>query len=289
MPDPVIHQIPLAAIDDDALSRDRTGLDPEPLRELRDSILKSGLRMPVELFELAEPTGEQRYGILSGFRRIAAFRELHETYGLKAYAAIPAFVRAPADAAAAFAAMVEENAVRADLSPWERGRIAVIARDQGVFPTIEEAVDRLYPTANRAKRARLRAIARLAEVLEGTLTDPERLSERRAVRLADAVRSGFGEIIEAALRQSSLKDPDSQWAILLPYLIESEQSHEPEPDPSIPVTRRRPRRLGNPRPGLVIRRQRTRDGWCLHFTGRQATGPMIDDIFDEIDRMFAPA
>jgi ParB family chromosome partitioning protein len=108
-----IHLIPLTEIDDAALPRDRTGLDPEPLRELRDSIVASGLRMPVELFPLAHPHGDVRYGIVSGFRRITAFRELHATWGLKDYAAIPAFLREPPDRAAVIAAMVEENAVRA--------------------------------------------------------------------------------------------------------------------------------------------------------------------------------
>ena len=47
-----IELVPLAEIDDAALPRDRTALQAEPLRELRDSILKSGLRQPVELFPL---------------------------------------------------------------------------------------------------------------------------------------------------------------------------------------------------------------------------------------------
>ena len=154
-----IHLIPLAEIDDAALPRDRTGLDPEPLRELRDSIHASGLRMPVELFELSHPHGGLRFGIVSGFRRIAAFRELHTTWGLAAYAAIPAFLREPPDLAAALAAMVEENAVRADLSPWEQARITVHAADDCGFGTIEEAIARLYPTANPTKRSRLRSLA----------------------------------------------------------------------------------------------------------------------------------
>jgi len=51
--------------------------------------------------------------------------------------------------------MVEENEIRAALSPWERGRIALLAHRQEVFGTIEEAVARLYPAAPRMKRARL--------------------------------------------------------------------------------------------------------------------------------------
>ena len=289
MPEP-IHLIPLAEIDDGALPRDRTALDPEALRELRDSIAKSGLRMPVELFALAEPRGDLRYGIVSGFRRIAAFREMHTVWGIADYAGIPAFVRRPADDAAAFAAMVEENAVRADLSPWERSRIAVLARDEGLFPTIEEAVERLYPTASAMKRSRLRGIARVVEALDGTLADPERLSERKALRLAEAVRRGFAEIIEEALRASRLRDADSQWRIILPYLAESERidADAPEPDPSLPITRRRPRRLARPKAGLVIRRERTQEGWCLHFTGREATSALMDLALDEIEKMYSP-
>ena len=58
--------------------------------------------------------------------------------------------------------------MRAEVSPWERGRFAVIARDIGVFATVEEAVDRLHPGASRAQRQRLRAFARVAEELVTT-------------------------------------------------------------------------------------------------------------------------
>ena len=44
--------------------------------------------------------------------------------------------------------MVEENEIRADLSPWERGRIAVTARDAGLFDTIAAAVERGYADLN---------------------------------------------------------------------------------------------------------------------------------------------
>ena len=137
MPD-TIHRIPLAEIDEASLTRDRTALDPEATRELRNSILKSGLRMPIEVYALPEPRGPHRYGLLSGFRRLAVFRDLDAGWQLPGYAAIPAFLRTPADRAEALTAMVEENAIRADLSPWEQARIAVLARDAETFPTIEE-------------------------------------------------------------------------------------------------------------------------------------------------------
>jgi hypothetical protein len=51
----------------------------------------------------------------------------------------------------------------------------------------------------------------------------------------------------------------------------------------------RPRRILQPRPDLTIRREQTRDGYSLHFTGRLATSDFCDRIFDEkIERMLAP-
>jgi len=71
-------------IDEASLSRDRTGHDPESLRELRDSIVKSGLRMPIEVYALPDPRGAHRFGLISGFRRLAVFRDLQATWGLAA-------------------------------------------------------------------------------------------------------------------------------------------------------------------------------------------------------------
>ena len=54
---PPFDPLPLDAIDPAALIRDRTRSDAAALAELRTSILAHGLRMPIEVFELAEPHG----------------------------------------------------------------------------------------------------------------------------------------------------------------------------------------------------------------------------------------
>jgi ParB family chromosome partitioning protein len=285
MPDPTpdtVHQIPLTEIDDAALTRDRNGLDETALTELRLSIAASGLRMPVELFALSEPRPTHRYGLLSGLRRLHAYRELFELTGQERYAAIPAFLRAPGTMAEALTAMVEENEIREALSPWERGRIAWLAQRQEIFPTIEEAVAKLYPAASRIKRIRLRALAHLAEELDGHLTNPERLSQSQALRLSAAVQAGFGEVIRTALEESTPDSPQAQWQILLPILTEAETPlpETPKPRPGCP------RRISRPRPGLTIRREQTRDGYTLHFTGRDATSWLMDDVFGDIERMY---
>lgn len=279
-----IHPIETAAIDDTRLTRDRAGLDEAAMTELRISIAATGLRLPIEVYALPEPNPPYRYGLISGLRRLAAFRALHELTGQDRYTTIPAFLRTPGSLVEAMTAMVEENEIRAGLSPWERGRIAHIAQTQGLFGTVEEAVHTLYPAANRAKRARLRALAYLAGELDGYLTAPEQLSQNQALRLAAAIQAGFGEVIRTALTESSLDGPDGQWALLAPILAEAETppAATPRPRPGCP------RRVFTPRRGLTIRREMTRDGWTLHFTGREATSGLLDTIFDEIERMFGP-
>lgn len=279
-----IHLIPLAEIDDAALTRDREALDDDALGELRLSIAASGLRLPVELWSLSEPRPPHRYGLISGLRRLRAYQALHELTGQQRYAAIPAFLRAPGTYAEALAAMVEENEIRSEISAWERGRIAMLAHSHEIYPTIEEAVCKLYPSASRQKRARLHNIARLVHEFDGFLTAPERLTERQCLRIEAAFRAGFGNVIRVALTEARSEEPEAQWRLLLPILAEAERV-PPEAAPRRPG---RPRRVLQPKPGLTFRREMTRDGWCLHLTGPLATSDFVDEIFDEIERMFAP-
>jgi ParB family transcriptional regulator, chromosome partitioning protein len=280
-----VHLIPTTEIDELALARDRTVIDPDALLELRVSIAASGLRSPIEVFELPAQHTACRYGLISGFRRLAAVRALHGLTGFQDYFTIPAFIRTPSGAAAAFAAMIEENEVRQDLSPWERGRAAVTARDLGLFGTIEEAVDRLHPGASAAKRSRLRTLARVAAQLDGELADPETLSQKQVLRLATALREGFGAEIRAALDAELLSDPDSQWSAILPIVEEAERVGGEDASRS---RRPRIRTPAMPRPGLTIRRERTRSGFALHFSGPDATPPLLDLVFEEIERLLAP-
>jgi ParB family chromosome partitioning protein len=292
--DRTIHLIPTAEIAAEALTRDRTALDPAPLDELRHSILATGLRMPVELFAIPDPDPDPdtdpsapRYGLISGFRRLAAFRALTAD-GLLGFDTIPAFLRTPATLAEAMIEMVEENAIRADVSPWEQALVAVRATESGLFDTIEAAIDGLYTRLSRDKRYRYRSIAHLVADLYGSFTAPENLSLRQLLRLAAANTRGYGDLMRHALLRSSDKQPETQWRLLLPILAECEDPNIPDPRPER-GKRDRPRRLwSHPRHDLHIRRQRTVDGWCLHFTGKDAHGGLIEDIMTEIELQFSP-
>jgi ParB family chromosome partitioning protein len=184
--------------------------------------------------------------------------------------------------------MVEENAIRAEISPWEQAMVAITAVDDGVFETVEAAFDTLYRNLNREKRRRLRVIAQLIDTLQGELTAPETWPAQRLLRLGAAANRGFGPVIQHALTESSLKDADSQWRILLPILAESENPDIPAPRQTPAGTR--PRRTWvAPLHALRVRREQTTDGWCLHFTGRNATGEFMDTVFDYIEHWLSPA
>jgi ParB family transcriptional regulator, chromosome partitioning protein len=282
-PVPMPVPIPVTEIDAEALPRDRAALDPGALAELRASILATGLRQPIEVFE-AEPAPDTApYGLISGLRRLTVFRELASD---PRFATIPAFVRAPRDAVEAMAAMIAENEIRADLTPWERGRIVVEARDAGFFPTLDAAVSGLYPALDRNRRARIRATADVVDALDdGLLTDPRMLSQRQLVRLATALRHGMGEVMAHALTAARDTSPEAQWRTLERIIAEAEEDDrtptcQPDPRPG------RPRRLVRVRRTLAIRRERLPEGWSLRFTGPDATGPMMEDIMDHVESMF---
>ncbi len=248
--------------------------------------------MPVELFPLAAPHGALRYGIVSGYRRLAAFRELH-AFGLEAYAAIPAFVRPATGFAATLAAMVEENAIRADLSPWEQGRIAVLARDQERLPHHRGSRRPALPRGQR-RQARAPPRRRPRSSISSSTSSPPPKSSPSAGSCASAPPSATASARSSRppSARPSLRDPDSQWAAILPYLIESERQHsftDPDPEPRRPrPPRPPPPHRPPPRRSLVIRREMARDGYILRFTGKEATSSLMDEVLDEIEMIFTP-
>ena len=284
MPDPLLD-LPLDQIDAGALPRDRTHLDDTALEELMTSIAATTLRQPIEVWALSTPRPPHHYGLISGHRRLTAFRTLHQRWQLPRFATIPAFIRTPADVPAVLTAMVEENDIRADISPWERGLICITTRDQGYFPTLDAAVEALYPSASRQKRARLRACAAVVEELGGLFTAPERLKQTQIVRLAGALHGGFDDLITHILQDCAGQTLQSQWSALLPTLTEAER-RDPE-TPATATTPARPRRLLKLHQGLILRRELSPTGWLLRFSGPEAKrGGLMDDVMDMVERLF---
>lgn len=281
--------IPLAEIRDDALLRDRTALDPVLLDELLTSIQAEGLRQPIEVWALSQPTDGHRYGLISGLRRLTAFRRLASS-PTSTVDAIPAYVRTRQDFPATMAAMVSENEIRAEITPWEKGTLIAAAVDEQIFDTSDAAVAALYPALSRQKRARLRAFALVVEELHGAISTPERLSVTRMERLAATLRGGFAEVIRDILADHCDSGLETQWSALAPVFAEAATSTEEEVLHQPFLTPGRPRRLLHLRQGLTLRRELTRTGWCLHFTGPEARKRgLMDDVMDEIERQFQKA
>jgi ParB family transcriptional regulator, chromosome partitioning protein len=278
-----ITLIPLDDIDPAALVRDRARLDPGELLELQSSIAAHGLRMPIEVFPIE---GATPWGLISGYRRLAAFRALGALNDR--YAAIPAFVRQPGTLTDAIVAMVEENAIRPEISPWEQAMVAVSAWRREVFPSLDAAIATLYASFSRQRQHRLRAVALVAEELDGLLAAPETLSLRQLLRIAAALTRNYGDLMRHALEETSTREPDAQWRLLQSILVESETTEPVAPTPATGPAPR-PRRIWSaPLLSLRLRRELTPDGWCLHITGRDAHGELMDVVFDHIENLLRP-
>lgn len=175
----------------DALERDRTILDPgvsdDEMRELKASISTRGLQQSIKLFQDADGG----YQLESGWRRLTAYRQLLAETGDPKYQRIRAKV-APCleDLDAAYGRMVDENLVRKGVSHGELAVLAVrFARASGTSPTtVEEAVDKLFASAARAKRYHLRQISILMEQVFDVVGDTSKLSRDIALKAAEIVQ-----------------------------------------------------------------------------------------------------
>ncbi|MCP4209766.1 MAG: ParB N-terminal domain-containing protein [Shimia sp.] len=275
-------------IDSEAMVRDRTVLDADEMMELRSSISSNGQRLPIEIFEKSDVTGQsKRYGLISGYRRLMAVRELYGLSNDDQYLTVRAIVRPKSDADTAFVAMVEENEVRSELSQFERGRIAVISAQQGAFLNVEDAVNKLFATGSKAKRSKVRSFALIFEELGDMLEFPDALSEKRGLQLAQALRQGAEARIRAALATVSPITAAEEW-LAIEAVIEAL-----EPPAKDPKRGGRPRRTAPTSgwrnedtmvttSGVTIRKQADKGGFVLRFEGITLDHDLMDCLIKEI-------
>ena len=239
------------------------------------------------------PDGPHRYGLISGFRRLAAYRALAADGLDRPSPPSPPSSATPTRSPRPCHAMVEENAIRAEVSPWNR---LLRRRDRPRPPHLRDRRSRNRRASTRAsparRRSRLRSIAHLAEELDGCLTAPETLSLRQLLRLAAAsVPAATPTCCGMPSSELSNREPEAPVA------------HAAAPDPRRMRGPRDPRPPPRPRPPRPpaphLRRPARRhhasaasapaDGWCLHFTGKDAQSGLIDDVIDRIEALFRPA
>lgn len=241
----VVRNLAIAAIDLDHVVRDRMASDAEEMAELKASLRASGQRLPVEVVALADG----RFGLISGWRRIAALAELARETGEGAPQVL-ALVREGREAGAIYAGMVEENELRAALTPFERGRIAAVAAGQGAFASVDAAVEAIFAAASKSKRSKIRGFALVHEVLGDLLTDPAALGEKQGLALAQALRDGQGDRLRAALAAAEARDARAEWRVLERAMA--------APQPA-------PQKGGRPRTAPRLQRERLPSGAVLEF------------------------
>lgn len=279
----VLKEIPIDRIRADELVRDRAVIDRDELTELRASIIKNGLRLPIEVYELPEKTGEHDFGLISGYRRLMAFQEALSGTGFDRFEKIKAIVRKPESSAESVAAMVEENEVRASLSHFERGRIAALSAQSGTFVNVEEAVTKLFGFASKAKRSKIRSFALIFEELGDLLEFPEALSERKGLAIAAAIRAGAEHGLREVLALKSADTPEEEWALVEPVLGGFESSLKDRARGGRPtaksakLARAKVQKIETPSGVTIAWERMGRGGYSLRLTGKIGSEDM-DDI-----------
>ncbi|SPF81815.1 ParB/RepB/Spo0J family partition protein [Pseudoprimorskyibacter insulae] len=181
----MVLQLPLSAVREDHLIRDRMACNADEMTALKDSLRARGQQTPVEVTDL----GNGQYGLISGWRRLRALRELADEGGATT---VQALLRRPEDRPAAYVAMVEENEIRADLSFYERARIVVQAVQAGVFDSDKAALQSLFSSASFSKRSKVKSFMPLVAAFDGVLRFPEQIPERLGLALSKAVLADDG-------------------------------------------------------------------------------------------------
>ncbi|SEN48074.1 Chromosome segregation protein Spo0J, contains ParB-like nuclease domain [Loktanella fryxellensis] len=201
----LIQRLPLHLIDENHLVRDRMATDPDEMAVLRESLRQRGQQTAIEVVAL----DGGRYGLISGWRRLGALRGLQSESESPVFDTVLALVRTPADAAAAYVAMVEENEIRVGLSFYERARIVARSVDRGVFRSDRLALTHLFAAVSRSKRSKINAFITLVRQLDDVLRHPTALTERSGLALVQALDADAALTVRLAMALAVEPDRDA--------------------------------------------------------------------------------
>lgn len=228
----IIERLPLEAIDEAYLVRDRLEQDADEMEALETSLAARGQQTAIEVTRLPGP--QERYGLISGWRRLTALRRLHARTQEPRFASIKALVVAPDTAQAAYLSMVEENEIRVNLSFYERARIAHRALHEGLFPTQRAALQGLFGSTTRPRRSKIGSFIPLVEALDDVLRHPTAISERLGLGLSrEMLRDpDFVSVLRNRLESAPERTAGEEVAILARALEAAAPSPEPTPTPA---------------------------------------------------------
>ncbi|MDU9006550.1 ParB/RepB/Spo0J family partition protein [Sedimentitalea todarodis] len=249
----MIEALALDAVDETHLVRDRMiQPDDEEMEALMTSLRARGQQTPIEVVALPAPNGTgsnstARYGLISGWRRLGALRRLYAVDQDERFATVQARIIRPVDAQAAYVAMVEENEIRAALSLYEKGRIALRAVHEGVYPTPRAALRGLFGSVSRSRRSKIGSFLTLVEPLDSVLRFPVAIPEKLGLGLAKALQEdhGFGSKLGARLRETPPETAEAELKILAAVLRDWTRAQKADTAPGTT-----PQQAPAPRPRL---------------------------------------
>jgi ParB family chromosome partitioning protein len=159
----VTDLIPLDQIKATKLTRDRMAEDAAEMDELKASIRTLGLSNPIRVEEV-----DGGYELIQGQRRLTAYRQLWEETGAARFEKIPAGINARGEETLQlYRRMVDENLIRKDISFGEMAMLALsYKREEQHIESYDQAVELLFSSAARQKRAYIKSFARLLGRIE---------------------------------------------------------------------------------------------------------------------------
>jgi len=222
----LVVRIPLDSIEPSWLIRDRThpGTERDPdFVALLGSLRQHGQRTPIEVVQIEE----SRYGLISGWRRLTALKQLFEETGENRFATALAFLRQPESSEEAYVAMVEENEIRLGLSYYERAQITAKSVEAGIYPSTKAALQSLFATASRAKRSKIGSFLTLYLALEDKVRFPQALTERLGLSMVKVLEADktAAKRLRAQLGKSRVDSPEAEQSLLSAFMeAEGEKS-----------------------------------------------------------------
>lgn len=188
----VLSVLQLDDVRTDGLPRDRLDLDgvasADEMEELKSSIRARGQREPIEVY--VDLGG--RYQLKKGWRRLAALRALLSETGEQRFGTVVARIGpADEDRVSLYVDMVEENAVRQDLTFAEMAAVAIKAAEDPAagLSGVDDAVARLYASLQKTKRSYIRQFASLLESLGDALAWPKAIGRDLGVDAARVLKA----------------------------------------------------------------------------------------------------
>jgi hypothetical protein len=234
----LLQEMPISAVDASYLVRDRVTHDADEMATLMASIKARGQQTPIDVTYLGENTAGPQYGLISGWRRLAALRALFDAGEGDQFGKVKARIVAPEGAQDAYLAMVEENEIRVNLSHYERARIVVKALQEGIYDSQKEALNGLFGNVARAKRSKIGSFMRLVDGLDDALFFPGAISEKLGLALVKEITqsAAFLDELKTNLMLTDRPVAQAELDVLQAALQQAEVArHTPNPPaPSAP-------------------------------------------------------